>query len=139
MLALCLDTNTYTAYRNTHAEAMKLIAAVDQLWLPATVLGELRAGFLNGSKSVANELLLRQFMDLPYMAVAPTTEATSRHYAQVSHQLRQVGKPIPANDMWIAACALELGCPLYSFDAHFKDVKGLKVVTSTEDWRILNA
>ena len=85
MLALCLDTNTYSAYRNADPDAKKLIAAVDQLWLPATVLGELRAGFLNGSKSVANELLLQQFMDLPYVAVAPTTEATSRHYAQVHH------------------------------------------------------
>ena len=139
MLALCLDTNTYSAYRNADPDAKKLIAAVDQLWLPATVLGELRAGFLNGSKSVANELLLQQFMDLPYVAVAPTTEATSRHYAQVHHHLRRQGKPIPTNDMWIAACALELDCPMYSFDAHFNCVKWLKVVASTEDWRRLNA
>jgi tRNA(fMet)-specific endonuclease VapC len=135
---LCLDTNTYSAFRKAIPEAVTLVNAVDQVWMPAVVLGELRAGFLNGNKHVANELLLHQFLDQPSVVVGSISEVTSRHYAKIHSLLRQSGTPIPSNDIWIAACALELDCPLYSFDAHFKHVKGLKIVTSTEDWKVLN-
>ena len=134
LIALCLDTNAFSARQRSEPLAIKLIAAVDQIWLPAVVLGELRGGFLNASKAAANELHLQDFLALPYLSVASVTEATSRHYAKISHQLRKDGKAIPSNDIWIAATAMGLDCPIFTYDKHFKHVKGLTVVSSETDW-----
>jgi tRNA(fMet)-specific endonuclease VapC len=134
MISLCLDTNVYSAHYKADPVAVALVAAVAQIWLPAIVVGELRAGFLNGSKSAANELHLQEFLALPYLAVANVTEVTSRHFAKVSQQLRRDGRPIPTNDIWIAATAMEHGIPLFTHDKHFCNVIGLQVVRNQEDW-----
>lgn len=139
MISLCLDTNAYSGHYKADPVAVALVAAVAQIWLPAIVLGELRAGFLNGSKSAANELHLQAFLALPYLAVANITEVTSRHFATISQQLRSVEQPIPANDMWIAATAMEHDTPLFTYDKHFRNVIGLKVVRNEEDWLRLHA
>ena len=139
MISLCLDTNVYTAHYKADPVAVALVAAVAQIWLPAIVLGELRVGFLNGSKSAANELHLQAFLGLPYLAVANVTEVTSRYFAKISQQLRRDGQPIPANDIWIAATAMEHGIPLFTYDKHFRNVMGLQVVSSEEDWLQMHA
>lgn len=134
MISLCLDTNAYSAHYKADPFAVALVAAVAQIWLPAVVLGELRAGFLNGSKSAANELHLQAFLALPYVVIANVTEVTSRHFAQISQQLRRDGRPIPANDLWIAATAMEHSSPLFTFDKHFGNVKDLTVIRDQDDW-----
>jgi predicted nucleic acid-binding protein len=78
MIALCLDTNAFSSHQKSKPLAIMLIAAVDQIWMPAITLGELRSGFLNGSKSAANELHLQDFLALPYLSVAAVTEVTSQ-------------------------------------------------------------
>ena len=139
MISICLDTNAYSAHYKADPVAVALVAAVAQIWLPAIVLGELRAGFLNGSKSAANELHLQAFLALPYLAVANVTEVTSRHFAKISQQLRRDSRPIPTNDIWIAATAMEHGIPLFTCDKHFRNVIGLQVVRNEEDWLQLHA
>ena len=139
MISLCLDTNAFSAHQRSDALAIGLVAAVDQIWMPSITLGELRSGFLNGSKSAANELHLQEFLALPYLSVASVTEVTSRHYAKISLQLRQDGRTIPSNDIWIAATAMEHDCPIFSFDRHLRFVKGLLVVSSAADWIALNS
>jgi predicted nucleic acid-binding protein len=67
------------------------------------------------------------------------TEVTSRHYAKIHRQLKRDGRAIPANDIWIAATAMELDCPIFTFDKHFKYVKNLSVVSSEADWIKLNS
>jgi hypothetical protein len=59
----------------------------------------------------------------------PVTALTSRIYARIRSELRRKGRPIPANDLWIAAQAVEHGLPLVSRDAHFLNVKGLTLVS----------
>ncbi len=139
MIALCLDTNAFSSHQRSESLAIRLIAAVDQIWMPAITLGELRSGFLNGSKSAANELHLQDFLALPYLSVAAVTEVTSRHYAKIHQQLKRDGRAIPSNDLWIAATAMELDCPIFTFDKHFKYVKHLSVVSSEADWIKLNS
>ena len=53
---------------------------------------------------------------------------TARRYGQVQHALRLKGKPIPQNDAWIAAIALQFDLPLVTRDRHFEHVDGLKIV-----------
>jgi predicted nucleic acid-binding protein len=134
MTALCLDTNTYTAYRKGTLDIVGILKAASHVWIPAIVLGELRFGFVNGNRNASNELILEQFLESPTVSVAVAGSPTSREYALLSHQLRIQGVPIPTNDIWIAACAIELDCPVLTFDAHFKRIEGLRVVGSEQDW-----
>ena len=135
MRSICLDTHTYAALLTGQADALAIIGTADQVWMPAPVLGELRTGFLKGRKAAANELVLQDFLASPHVRVAPVDEAVSRSYAQVFDQLRKIGKPIPTNDLWIAACALHIACPLYSLDRHFQLVDGIDLVHDLEQWR----
>jgi predicted nucleic acid-binding protein len=126
---LCLDTNTYSAFLAGKAAAVKRISQANHIWLPAPVLGELRAGFAKGSKAAANELLLQEFLSSEHVHVIAIDEAVTRCYAKIFDQLRKDGAPIPTNDLWIAACVMHVGFPLYSLDVHFKHVSGIGVIS----------
>ena len=102
--------------------------------MPFVVLGELRAGFLKGSRSKVNEAELANFLASAHVAVATASDATSRVYASVFDSLRRRRKPIPANDLWVAACAIEQRAALFSFDSHFAGVEGLLLVARPQDW-----
>ena len=62
----------------------------------------------------------------PLLAV---TSETSRFYADIRHELRLAGQPIPENDLWIAALARQHGLTLLSNDAHFDHLSGLKRIS----------
>jgi len=135
MKGLCLDTNAYSDFMRGREAAVALIEAADQVWMPFVVLGELRAGFSKGSRSAINEAELTEFLASPYVAIAGAVDATSRIYARVFDSLRRRGSPIPTNDLWVAACALEQHAALFTYDAHFAAVEGLKVVSKLTDWK----
>jgi predicted nucleic acid-binding protein len=61
-------------------------------------------------------------------------DETSKHYAGIYRELRRIGQPIPTNDMWIAATALQHQLAVMSFDAHFKSVNGLLAGTTMSDF-----
>lgn len=135
MKGLCLDTNAYSEFMRGCEAAVALVESADQLWMPFVVLGELRAGFLKGSRSGINEAELSEFLASSHVAIASAGDATSRIYARVLDALRRRGKLIPTNDLWVAACALEHHAALFSFDAHFGAVEGLRTVSMPGDWR----
>lgn len=139
MRALCLDTNTYGDYLQGVASAVELIESADQVWVPFVVLGELRAGFRKGSKAAENEAVLAEFLSSPFVAVAEARDSTSRIYANVFDGLRRQGKPIPANDLWVAACAIERYSALFTRDGHFANVAGLDRIETPKDWARIGA
>jgi Predicted nucleic acid-binding protein, contains PIN domain len=61
------------------------------------------------------------------------TAATTAYYATVFAQLGRKGRPIPTNDLWLAATAMEHGAVLLTHDKHFNEVDGLLVVRQAED------
>jgi tRNA(fMet)-specific endonuclease VapC len=126
---LCLDTNTYSAFLAGKAAAVKRISLAEHIWLPAPVLGELRAGFAKGSKTAQNELLLQEFLASQHVHAIAIDEEVTRCYAKIFDQLRKDGTPIPTNDLWIAACVMHVGFPLYSLDMHFKSVRGIELIS----------
>ncbi len=126
---LCLDTNTYSAFLAGKAAAIKRISQAEHIWIPAPVLGELRAVFAKGSKTAENELLLQEFLASQHVHVIAIDESVTRFYAKIFDQLRKDGTPIPTNDLWIAACVMYVSFPLYSLDAHFKNVQGLDLIS----------
>jgi len=86
------------------------------------VLGELRAGFLKGSRLTENLAELEQFLASPRVAVVLVDEETAERYAVIFESLRRAGTPIPTNDIWIAASAMQSGSVLLTTDPHFQDV-----------------
>lgn len=96
--------------------------------VPFVVLGELRAGFSLGTRGPDNERALRRLLDKPGIECLLASEATTRHYAQLYRQLREQGTPIPTNDLWIAALAVEHDLVLCSRDRHFAHLPQLPVI-----------
>lgn len=125
-MRLALDANRYSDFWNGEAAVVSVLEDADEVYLPLIVLGELRAGFLNGSRAAENETTLRRFMQKPDVHVLLPDEQTTHQYATVSRQLRQQGTPIPSNDIWIAALTLQHGLTLYARDKHFDHIPQLQ-------------
>jgi tRNA(fMet)-specific endonuclease VapC len=83
------------------------------------VLGELRAGFRLGSLAERNEADLRRFLAHPAVAVLDVDDEAATHYAELVVDLRRAGRPLPTNDVWIAALALREGATVLTYDARF--------------------
>ena len=127
MIRLCLDTTGYSRLMRGQQALQDRLEVADEVLLPVTVLGELYAGFHDGSREQENLSLLAAFRAQPGVVVIDTTDNVSQRYATVVSLLKRQGTPIPTNDIWIAAAALENGGRLVAYDNHFENVPGLIV------------
>jgi tRNA(fMet)-specific endonuclease VapC len=100
-----------------------------KLWLPFFVLGELEYGVSHSSQPERQRQALSLFVQGTDLLLP--SEMTTREYGRIKAELARAGSPIPENDVWIAAQAIEHGLPLATCDAHFSRVQGLTVL----DWR----
>lgn len=114
-----LDTNFYCAFCKGDKQAVHIIQQARKIFLPFAVLAELRAGFLCGTKARKNERSLTLFLNSARVKVIYPDENTTHQFAVVFAQLRLLGKPIPTNDIWIAALAVQHDLILCSRDKHF--------------------
>jgi tRNA(fMet)-specific endonuclease VapC len=120
-----LDTNAYAAFKRGDPDVTTRIRRSERVLLSAVVVGELFYGFRHGSRYERNRADLYAFLDRPFVTLLPVTVATADRFGRVAAQLRTKGRPIPTNDCWIAAHAMESGAELLSFDGHFAAVDGL--------------
>ncbi len=118
-MRLALDTNRYRDVFNGEPETLQVLEEAELVVLPFIVVGELRAGFAGGQRRAENELTLRRFLLKPGVEVFFADEQTTHHYANLYRQLRQQGTPIPTNDIWIAALAVQHDLVLHARDKHF--------------------
>lgn len=125
MITIALDTCEYAAFKHGDTLAMDRIARADRIVVPLPVLAELRVGFRGGEREGRNLDELESFFSSSRVEVPPMTEQTAILYAEVFGTLKRKGTPIPINDVWIAAVALEQGAILYSRDANFSLIEGL--------------
>lgn len=129
------DTNTYTAFKLGVPDAKSIVSHAEQIVMSVIVLGELRGGFAAGARTAQNNRELQEFLGGPRVSVAHITPEVADRYAAIYAQLRHDGRPIPTNDMWIAAAAsMQAHTVLYSLDPHFRYVKGLRLVTNEADF-----
>jgi tRNA(fMet)-specific endonuclease VapC len=128
MKNLLIDTNIYTYALKGDAEIIKELQRAQKISICAISIGELLSGFKAGSKEKKNREELYQFLDSPRVQLYFVDEYTAEFYAEIQNGLRKKGKPIPTNDIWIAATALRHGLKLYTNDRHFKYVAGLVLV-----------
>jgi predicted nucleic acid-binding protein len=131
---ILVDTNAYTAFMLGDEAVKEVLAHAEQIVASTVVIGELLGGFLAGTRDAKNRRELARFLDSPRVEVAPVTARTADHYALVYAGLRRKGQPIPTNDLWIAATALELGAAVLTRDAHFAHVDGLRCGTQLDDF-----
>jgi predicted nucleic acid-binding protein len=119
---MLLDTSAYSAFLRGHEGIRHSVQRASEILLTPVVLGELRAGFRQGTRRERNEELLREFLSSPRMRVVPVDDETSDRYAEIVALLRRQGRPIPTNDIWIAASAMQYGSYLVTTDPHFEAV-----------------
>ena len=122
-----LDTNAYTAYMRDDPAAAERVEASTRILLPAVAVGELMYGFRHGTRYRQNLEQLEQFLAKPFVEFVPVTLETCGRFGSVAAALRQAGTPIPVNDVWIAAHALQTGALLLTHDSHFNYVAGVAV------------
>ncbi len=94
--------------------------------MPLVALGELWKGALKSANPPKHQKMISALLGI--VAVLNPDSSTAEHYARASVALESKGQPIPENDLWIAAVALELDMPLATRDAHFDRVAGLSVL-----------
>ncbi len=95
-------------------------------------IGELLSGFKGGVREAGNRDELDQFLDSPRVRIYSVDENTAEHYAEILNNLKQTGRPIPTNDIWIAAIAFQYGLKMFTKDIHFKYIPGLPLITVSE-------
>lgn len=122
MSRVLLDTSAYSALLRGHASIAAIIRGADEIALTPIVLGELRVGFAGGRHRERNEGELARFLASPRVVVLPVDATTSHRYAVVFDALRRAGTPIPINDVWIAASAMQHGHSVVTTDADFRRV-----------------
>jgi predicted nucleic acid-binding protein len=124
-MRVALDTNRIVDLFRGDAELAERLESCEEVWIPLIVLGEFKAGFQAGTQRRRNELLLNKLLAKPTVGVLLLTPETAEHYARLFVQLRSAGTPVPDNDLWIAALALEHNLFLVTRDRHFARIPQL--------------
>jgi tRNA(fMet)-specific endonuclease VapC len=122
---IMLDTSAYVGFKRNAVEAVEIIVKAELIFFSPVVLGELMFGFRNGTRFKENRDDLDRFLDHDAVELLPIGKITSDRYSRIAAKLRQQGTPIPTNDIWIAAQAMEQGAELITSDRHFEKIAGL--------------
>ncbi|MEE8587006.1 MAG: type II toxin-antitoxin system VapC family toxin [Acidobacteriota bacterium] len=117
-----LDTSGYSAFRRGHAEISARLKKSSRIYLNPVVLGELHQGFRQGGLGAKNEAELEHFLQLSRVHLLDITPDSADFYASIVTSLRRAGTPIPTNDIWIAATAMQYTLPIVTTDPHFERV-----------------
>ncbi len=115
----CLDTSAYSNFKRGAGQVTSIIDAAEWLGLPAIVIGELWTGFLLGRRREQNEAELREFLASPVVEELVVDGEVGRVYAEIVVDLRAAGKPVPTNDIWIAALAARFGATVLTHDDRY--------------------
>lgn len=127
MNKVLLDTNAYAMLLAGETRIVDIIGDVQTVYMSIFVLGELYTGFAGGQKTKENQEILRNFLHKSPVKILNATSETAEIFGQAKHKLKRAGTPIPINDVWISAHALETGSVLITFDKHFQHVPGLRL------------
>jgi len=125
MKRIIIDTNFYVAFKKRDEAAIVALKKAEYIAVNTVILGELLAGFRCGSREQQNREELDLFFDSPRVDLLSIDDVTAEFYAQIFAELKEKGRPIPTNDLWLAASTLQHGLALATYDDHFKNINGL--------------
>ena len=124
-MRICIDTSAYSTFMQGDRSIKELLESADQVLVPSIVVGELYAGFYMGQRTKTNIEGLNSFLERPGVVMVSIDLSIAERYGLLVKALKESGTPIPTNDIWIAAVALETGARLLTRDRHFKSIPGL--------------
>lgn len=114
-----------TARSSEYGGVGALVRGNEEILFSTIVAGELLHGFRDGTRYERYRRELEAFLASPYVTVVPVSMTTADRFARIVVGLKSKGRPIPTNDIWIAAQAMETGADLAFFDRHFDAIDGL--------------
>jgi tRNA(fMet)-specific endonuclease VapC len=123
-MGMIVDTNALSAFFEGDPGIADIMSKADAVYVPVMVIGEFRYGLAGSRMRKKWEPVFSEF--LSNCTILPVLETTAHLYAKIRYGLRKKGKPIPENDVWIAALAKEHGQPVLSRDQHFDQVTGVE-------------
>jgi len=121
---MILDTNALSAFVDGDAGVGAVLVRQSRAAIPVIVLGEFRYGIAQSRHRADYEAWL--VAQLPHFDILAVTDETAIAYAALRVALKRAGRPIPANDVWIAALSLQHRLPVLSRDQHFDAVPDLE-------------
>lgn len=127
MSRILLDSNAYTQFFKGNKSVKGQIEESTAVAVSVIVVGELLAAFKKGQKEKTNRKQLEQFLTKPSIVLLDVGRETAAVYSEIKHELDKQGTPIPLNDIWIAAHAMETGSVLVTYDRHFLEIPGLRL------------
>jgi len=133
MSRYCLDTVAYSHFKRGEARITKMLDRAEWVGVPVIVIGELCTGFAKGSRFQKNLDELDEFLALPVVETLPVDRQIAEMFGEMIDALRRSGRPVPVNDVWIAATCARAGATLLTWDAHFRLIPrvGTMVMDST--------
>ena len=128
-MKLVLDTNVYCDYAEGIPNVVDYMAIHgEDIFLPSIVIGELTYGFMKGSRQKINERKLQEIIKKLQVDIIDVNQNVSRKYALIYLSLVKKGTKIPINDVWIAACCMEVGGTLLTRDRQFRQVDQIETM-----------
>jgi len=124
---IVLDTNAYCLCDTGHEQALEMLDRATVLFLPTIVLGELYYGFKYGTRLEKNLDRLEKFIQEFEIEIIQVDKDVARKFGDIYAALRNKGRPIPTNDIWIAACCMSVGGILMTADDHFTALDQIQV------------
>ena len=122
-----LDSNIVIEIFRNDAETIERVRQLKTIYIPVIVLGELYYGANKSNQTPKRTVEIEQLKRR--VSLLDVTEKTAENYGEIKDKLRQKGKPIPENDIWIAAIAKESGLPILTRDKHFQAVEGIQITS----------
>jgi predicted nucleic acid-binding protein len=130
---ILIDTSAYSAFLRGDSEMKRIVQQADEIFLNPVVLGELLAGFMMGKNEKKNRAILQDFLSSPRVKIIEMDEETSERYAAIVNYLRAKGTPLPTNDLWIAASAMQHGLKILTMDKHYIEIPQIIAEYYTSD------
>ncbi len=124
-MRLLVDTNALSRFFAGDQRVLAALMQAEHVYLSVFVLGELYAGFSGGSRERENRELLQRLIDKPTVVLLEANAETAAYFGRLKQQLKVISRPLPLNDVWIAAHALQSASTLATFDLHFQHIIGL--------------
>lgn len=124
-MKILLDTNAYSQLKRGHTDVANLVRHSESIVFSSVVAGELLFGFRGGDRFARNRSDLETFLSRPFVSFLSVDLITADRFGLIAANLRKKGVPLPSNDIWIAAHAMQSGAELVSFDGHFHQIDGL--------------
>ncbi len=121
-----LDTNTVISFMRKDEKTVEAIHELEEVFIPVTVVGELYYGAFKSKKIKENLKNISELLKI--ISVLGNDVETARIYGDLKSKLKEKGRPIPENDIWIASIAKQYKLTIMTTDQHFEAIENLKLV-----------